>query len=249
MAAELFLSSQITSLSKAMQADDRPSELTRYIGGHNRRNQPYINGYHQIVVNPPTTLFGGQAGEAGNWLSSTCEGFTPHSVTTNFVEIVGLGQIGSSFPSGRTVNREFTLTFREYRSLPILNIFRTWHALFNTHLGISTLKAKEFIPVNYKGWILVGILKPTMGNDSQITEDDVEDVYMYEGVFPSVCPDDTITTIDQATQDSVQASVTFKFDGSPLDKSYSGLVERYVAMLGEKKYSSTYANIGTGIGL
>jgi hypothetical protein len=247
MASESFLSNQIITLKSAMKADDKPSDLTRYIGGHNRRNQPYINGYHQIVVSPPSTLFSGQAAEAASWLSSTCEGFTPHSITTNFADIVGLGQIGSSFPTSRTVNREFTLTFREYRALPILNIIRTWHALFNTHLGISTLTAAEFIPVNYKGWIMVGILKPTMGNESKITTDDIEEVYMYEGVFPSVCPDDTITTIDQATQDSVQASITFKFDGAPLDKSYSGLVDKYVTMLGERSYASTYKNIGVGI--
>lgn len=246
--AEL-LSGQITSLHNSMgdTKGDRPSDLTRYIGGHNRTNQPYINGYHQIVVYPPEKIFGSDASMASTWLSSTCEGFTPHSITTNFVEILGVGQIGSSFPTGRTVNREFTLTFREYRSLPILQIFRVWHSLFDTHIGISTLKANDFIPSNYKGRIMVGILKPTMGIDSRITKDDVEEVYMYEGVFPSVCPDDTITTIDQATQDSVQASVTFKFDGSPLDKSYPKLVDNFVAALDERLYKNTYLNIGVGL--
>lgn len=243
-----LISKQITSLTNSMSSvgGDKPSDFTRYMGGHNRSNQPYINGYHQIIVQPPTKIFGINTSDASTWLSSTCEGFTPHSITTNFVELVGLGQIGSSFPSSRTVNREFTLTFREYRNLPILQIFRMWHSLFDTHIGISTLKASDFIPSNYKGCIMVGILKPT-AVDGKITVDDIEEVYRYEGVFPSVCPDDTITTIDQATQDSVQASITFKFDGAPLDKAYPNLVENFVTTLGTRSYANTYNNIGVGI--
>ena len=248
MAVYDYLSNQITALSNATDADDMPSEGTRYIGGHNRKNQPYINGYHQIVIFPPTGLFT-TAGSVNvnSWLSSTCEGFTPHSITTNFVDVLGQGQIGASFPSGRTVNREFTLTFREYRSLPILNIFRTWHSLFDPHLGMSTLSAADLTPINYKGMIMVGILKPTMSG-GVITKDDVEEVYCYEGVFPSSLPDDTITTIDQATQDSVQASVTFKFDGAPLDKGFPELLTKYVALLGTRNYNETYKfNIGANL--
>lgn len=253
MGVESYLSNQISTLSIATAANDMPSEGTRYMGGHNRQNQPYINGYHQIVVFPPTGIFTGDKGVVNQWLSSTCEGFTPHSITTNFVDVLGQGQIGASFPSGRTVNREFTLTFREYRSLPILNIFRTWHSLFDPHLGMATLTAANLLPVNYKGMIIVGILKPTMNDKGLITNDDVEEVYCYEGVFPSSLPDDTITTIDQATQDVVQASVTFKFDGAPLDKGFGGgteqtLLKKYVTLLNTREYNNTYKfNIGANL--
>jgi len=249
MGSELYLSNQIDSLSKSIGATDGPTQMTRYMGGNNRENQPYINGYHQILVQLPEKLFTTtNITDSTKWLTSTCEGFTPHSITTNFVDIMGAGQVGSSFPSSRTVNREFTLTFREYRLLPILNIFRTWHALFDPHLGISTLSANDFIPLNYKGSIIVAIMKPTAsGSGGTLTEDDIEECYMYEGVFPSICPDDTIATIDQATQDSIQASITFKFDGSPLDKAYPNLVKHFLSLTSENKYSNTYQKIGTNL--
>lgn len=249
MGSELFLSNQIDQLSRSVGALDGPTQMTRYMGGHNRENQPYITGYHQILVQLPEKLFTSSViQDATKWLTSTCEGFTPHSVTTNFVELMGVGQVGSSFPSSRTVNREFTLTFREYRSLPILNVFRTWHALFDTHLGISTLSANDFIPVNYKGSIVVAILKPTAsGSGMSLTEDDIEECYMYEGVFPSVCPDDTVGASDQATNDLVQASISFKFDGAPLDRSHPNLVNYFLNAVSENKYSNTYQKIGTAL--
>jgi len=242
-----YLSNQKTLLSNSMGADDQPTAMTRYMGGHNRTNQAFISGYHQIVVQPPAKLFGSDAPNATKWLTSTCESFTPHSVTINMVDLMGIGQVGSSFPVSKTVNREFTLAFREYRNLPILNIFRTWNSLFDAHAGIATLSASDFVPVNYKGCIMVGILKPTMGNDGSISEDDIEDLYMYEGVFPMTIPEDTISAADQGTNDTIQASITFKFDGAPLDRSYSGLVDQYLNLVNENSYNNIYNNVGVSL--
>ena len=96
---------------------------------------------------------------------------------------------------------------------------------------------------------MVAILKPTAsGSNLTLTADDVEECYMYEGVVPTICPDDTINAVDQATQDSVQASVTFKFDGAPLDKAYPNLVSSFISLMGDNAYGNTYQMIGTGIG-
>ncbi len=254
MGIESFLSNQQLALKNSLGSStdvDRPTLMSRYMGGHNRTNQPYITGYHQILVSLPTALFG-SAEESGavSWLRSTCEGFTPHSSNMNFVDINGVGQLGSSFPTSRVINREFTLTFREYRQLPILNIFRTWHCLFDTHMGISSFTASEFVPKNYKGCIVVGILKPTAsGSNTLISEDDLEDVYMYEGVFPTICPEDTIAAADQATNDSIQASVTFKFDGAPFDKSNPDLVQYFIKGMSDVggNYNSVYEILGTSL--
>lgn len=237
-----YLSSQLLGLKTAA---DYPTYGSRYIGGHNRSNQPFISGYHQIWVQFPN-LFGENATESLKWLTATCEGFTPHSTTMNFVDVNGIGQLGSSFPSSRTVNREFTLTFREYRDTPILNIFRIWHGLFDPHTGITSVKGKDLIPVNYKGVIMVGILRPTASTPNAgqaISEEDIEDVLCYEGVFPSVCPEDTVLAADQATNETVQASITFKFDGAPLDKTW-GTISTFVDKISEAKYSNVYNFIG-----
>jgi len=254
-----YLSNQKTLLGDSMGAVDAPTTMTRYMGGHNRSNQPYVSGYHQIVVIPPAGLFDGSFGSsasfsslgtnassASKWLTSTCESFTPHSVTVNMVDLMGIGQVGSSFPVSKTVNREFTLGFREYRNLPILNIFRTWNSLFDSHVGISTLTAEQFIPVNYKGCIFVGTMKPT-SNNGEITEADLEDLYMYEGVFPMTVPEDTISAADQGTNDTVQASITFKFDGAPLTKSYAGLVDLFLGYISDRSYNDVYIAAVGGI--
>lgn len=247
MGIESYLSNQLAHLANSIGASDYPTPPTRYIGGHNRENQPFISGYHQIIVQPPARLFGNtNVANISKWLVSTCESFTPHTTNINMVDVMGTGQVASSFPVSKTINREFTLAFREYQKLPILNILRTWSSLYDPHLGISTLPANEFIPASYKGAITVGILKPTAsGTDKTITEDDIEEVYMYEGVYPTNIPEDTATSADQGTNDTVQLSVTFRFDGAPLDRKSPDLVSFFVNMLSDNRYNAVYEKIGT----
>jgi|APSaa5957512576_1039674.scaffolds.fasta_scaffold01244_7 hypothetical protein len=249
MAVTDYLSRQLTYLSGNLTETDRPDIATRYIGGQNRTNQPFISGYHQVIFDLPTALFSGATIETMNtWLQSTCEGFTPHSSNINFIDVNGVGQLGSSFPASRTINREFTLTFREYQKLPIMKIFRAWNGLFDPHLGITSFAGGEFIPSNYKGYMMVGILSPTASlTERKIEITDVEDVYLYEGIFPTLVPEDTATASDQATNDSIQESVTFKFDGAPLDSSTEGLTDLFINRLSEAAYGSTFDQLATMI--
>lgn len=218
---------------------DKPDFLTRDIGGHFRTNQPYISGYFQVIFGLPQKLFGDDADNvktASQWLHSTAEGFTPHTQTLNKVDIMGQGQIGSSYVASVTTTREFTLTFREYQNMPILNIIKNWAAVFDPFVGVSPLGGKEFIPVNYKGWCAVLQTKPVRGNGESLKVEDVEECYIYQGVFPTNIPVDTASASDITGNDTVQLSVTFSFDGAPLTSAEPGVSDKVVSLFNDLKY-------------
>ena len=199
---------------------DTPDLFTRHMGGEFRKNQPFFTGYHQVIFRLPNKLFdddGTSSGElAAKWLTSTCESFTPHTITPNFTDVMGQGQIGATFLTGKTVGREFTLAFREYQNLPITGVIDTWLSVFDEHIGASPLAGDEFIPMNYKGSCIVYQLKPTGAKDRNLSIDDIEELYIYNGVFPKSHPRDTVGASDQTANDTVQLSITFSFDGAPL---------------------------------
>jgi len=193
-----------------------PDSGTRDIGGQFRTNQPYISGYFQVLFNLPQKLMGEISADAQRWLQTTVEGFTPHTQTLNKVDVVGQGQIGSSFLSSITTTREFTMTFREYQNMPVLNIIRQWTAVFDPFTGVSPLNGNDFIPPNYKGSVCVIQTKPVRSNNNNIAAEDIEELYVYQGVMPTTIPVDTAAASDITGNDTVQLSVTFSFDGAPL---------------------------------
>ena len=221
---------------------ETPDMMTRDIGGDFRENQPFISGYHQIIVIPPQTLFGEHAAQSAQWLHSTCESFTPHSVTPNMVDVMGIGQIGSSFVASKTITREFTTAHREYQFLPIMNTIDIWHSLFDEHVGVSPLRGLQFIPINYKGKVIVYQLKPVGAYDlnRNITENDLEELYIYQGVYPKTNPRDTVGAADQAANDTIQLSVTWSFDGAPLTMKDKASTEQAINLLNDRHYFPTY---------
>jgi len=243
LSASLYIAGQLLRLNNAVDSSDEPTNMSRYPGGHNRQTQPHITGHHQVLFYLPETLFGGYASEAQKWLHSTCETFTPHSHTINTGDVTGIGQVGISFPVSRTTNREFTLGFREYKNMPILSTIKAWHSLFDPLIGTSPFGGFVLSPLAYKGIVVVAILKPTASNGTQITKDDLEEAYIYEGVYPITCPEDILAS-DTSTNDSSQASVTFKFDGSPLDLGFPGVGDAVVFCFENYKYSDTYNFVG-----
>jgi hypothetical protein len=196
-----------------------PDSVTRDIGGQFRTNQPYISGYFQVLFNMPETMMKGIGDHARQWLQTTVEGFTPHTQTINKVDVVGQGQIGSSFVASVATTREFTMTFREYQNMPVLNIVRQWAAIFDPHTGVSPLSGEQFIPSNYKGSACIIQTKPVRSNNNDIEAQDIEELYVYQGVFPTTIPVDTAAASDITGNDTVQLSVTFSFDGAPLTSS------------------------------
>ena len=221
-----------TRFDNAIIDRDKPDYLTRDIGGHFRKNQPYIGGYFQVIFGLPELLFGGadQAKVASRWLHSTCEGFTPHSQTMNTIDIVGQGQIGSSFVTGTTVNREFTMTFREYQNLPILNIIKRWCSVMDNFTGTSPLDGNQFLPINYKGWCAVAQTKPVKSKNVALTAEDIEECYIYPGVIPMTIPLDALNS-DVTSNEAAQLSVSFKFDNSPLTSAEPGVINKVVELL------------------
>jgi hypothetical protein len=240
-----IISRLATRFTNAVRDRDKPDFLTRDIGGQWRNNQPHITGYFQTVFGMPELLFNGadSVAVAAKWLHSAAEGFTPHTQTINKVDLMGQGQIGSSYVTSMVTTREFTLTFREYQNLPILNIIRRWNA-FDPFVGVSPLEGNQFIPVNYKGWVAVIVTKPVKAQNTDISAEDIEECYIYQGVFPTTIPVDTATASDITANDMVQLSVTFSFDGAPLTSAEPGVTDKVVSLLKDLRYlgnsDSTY---------
>lgn len=237
LSASLYIAGQLLRLNNAIDSDDKPTEMSRYAGGHTRKTQPHITGYHQVLFFLPETLFATMGSEAQKWLRTTCESFTPHSYVINMGDISGIGQVGASYPISRTTNREFTLGFREYRNLPILSIIKSWHSIFDPLIGTSPFGSFVLTPLAYKGVVIVASLKPTANENAELTTDDLEEAYIYEGVYPTNCPEDTVIASEQSSNDTALASVTFKFDGAPLDLGFPGVKEAVVSSLGFSGYS------------
>ncbi len=243
------------SFSNATKDRDKPDFLTRDIGGQFRSNQPYISGYAQVVFGLPELLFGSadDVQVASKWMHSSLEAFTPHTMTLNKGDVMGQGQIGSSFPTSVVTTREISFSFREYQNQPILTIIRRWASIFDPNLGVSPLKGNQFVPANYKGWVAVIGTKPVGARPEAVAIEDVEWCYIYQGVFPTGIPIDTANAYDQGSADTVQLQVQMSFDGHPLTMSEPGVVEKALSLINSLRYmgidDSTYCkylNNGTG---
>ena len=246
--ATTIISRQAARFTNAIKDREKPDFLTRDIGGHWRSNQPYVSGYFQVVFGLPSELFGGadNVQTASKWLHSACEGFTPHTQMLNSVDVMGQGQIGSSFVVNVTTTRDFTLTFREYQNQPILNIIRRWTSIFDPFTGVSPLEGNKFIPQNYKGWVAVAQTKPVRSDGQDLTIGDLEECYIYQGAWPTAIPVDTAGASDITANDTVQLSVSFKFDGAPLTSAEPNVSATVINLLKGLKYmgtaDSTYAH-------
>lgn len=246
LSASLYISGKLLQLNNATGSNDAPTSMSHYAGGQNRQTQPHITGHHQVLFYLPETLFAGSSSQAQKWLHTTCESFTPHSYVINTGDVIGIGQVGISFPLSRTTTREFSMGFREFRKMPIMNIIKAWHALFDPLIGTSPFGCFGLAPLTYKGIVVVANVKPTASDNGQITTDDLEEAYIYEGVYPINCPDE-ISASDHNTNDSSLLTVNFKFDGAPLDLGFPGVATAVVSCFQGYNYADTYNLIGTNI--
>jgi len=255
-----IMSLSLREFAKSYQAD-RPHKINRYMGGNRRANHPYISGYWYLIMDPPEEIFLGSSTDqnsgvhqARDWFHSTAESFTPPTKSITKVDVPGMGGMASSYIAGQEFTREFTVAFREYQSLPISTAIRTWCSVMDPHLGRSPMR--DFVPVSYKGQAFAILCKPTLtcassganyedgsgtaplGHDD-LTPHDIEQVYYFEGVFPTTIPDDAFST-DIATNDVAQLSVTFSFDGGFHTKESEGVVNEAIQRLREIKNSDSY---------
>ena len=237
MSTANILSRLATRFTKGISDDrEHPDLLTRDIGGHKRNNQPYISGYFYVMFGLPDKLFGTDGGEdivkiSSQWLHSTCESFTPHSSTITKVDVMGMGGIGSSYAANRITSREFTTAHREYQNMPVTNIINKWASgLFDPFVGTSPLEGKHIIPQNYKGWCAVAQIKPTGAHGKDLAVEDIEECYIYSGVFPTNVPTDTVSSADITGNDTVQVQITWSFDGHPATSSEPGITDTVVKL-------------------
>jgi hypothetical protein len=248
-----LLKSEKTRGAGVHRSSDNPYKLNRYVGGHNRTVHPYVSGYWYVLIQLPATIYYASNRQTEEvWLHSAAESFNPPSRTLTKVDVPGLGGLGSSFIAGQQLTRTFTCAFREYQDTPIFNTINTWTSTIDHHYGVSPLGGNEYIPANYKGSAWVFLCKPTLtgtgtpgtkGNTSTsdfgssattsvtssegsiINKEDVEQFYFFEGVFPEGAPFDSFTS-DISTNDVLQLSVTFSFDGWPYGKEHNDALEK-----------------------
>jgi len=210
-----------------------PNTMTRFLGGHARENHPYINGYWYFIIQPPDNkkVYNDvPIAMAQKWFLSTCEGFTPPSRNMNKVDIPGLGGVQASFVSGQTLNRTFTTTFREYKNLIMLKLINIWSGIINPYDGVSELSGEEWVASSYKGYAAAILTKPVNGGNNKLTPDNVEEVFLFDGVWPESSPYDALNQ-DISANDSVVLSVTWNFDGWCLTSADDGVVDKAVTML------------------
>jgi len=259
-------SKSINPMSRIMTSDaarstisdsQNPENLSRYYGGINRYNHPYISGYWYCLILPPPRLFNfnaegnNNAVDATTWLHSTAESFNPPTRNLKKVEAPGIGGVKSYYVAGQEINREFTITFREYQELPILNILQNWTSIIDSNTGVSPLGGSEYVPANYKGIAYVVLCKPTIGfRDGSITKDDVlsdglvkivkediEQLFFFDGVVPKSLPYDSLNN-DISNNDMITISVPFSFDGYPLLKDSPNVIENFLTAISSTTDSS-----------
>lgn len=220
---------------------ERPKTLSRYMGGHGRNNHPYISGYWQFFLNAPSGIFETDDIASGlEWWHSAAEGFTPPTRTLNKADVPGQGGVNSSWVTGQTLTRTFTVTFREYRDLPINHLIEQWVSVIDPYVGVSPIEGAEWLGKTYKGSAFAILTKPTGAFLSDLTMDDIEEIFYFHGVWPENHPTDTFAS-DIAANDVAQHNITFSFDGWPLTRTEPDVREEALKLLQGRQYlDSTY---------
>lgn len=231
--------------------NDNPRAFTRYMGGWARQNYPYINGYWQMIIQPPRPIFGDLLELAQTWFLSTAEGFTPPSRNLKKVDVPGQGGMDSSFVAGQTLNRTFSTTHREYTKLSMLKMIRMWSNVIDSTVGVSEIPADIWVPASYKGLMYIIVTKPTGAGKSAIDESDVEEVYLFDGVWPDSEPIDALNQ-DISTNDSIVLNINWNFDGWPLNQHDSNVLENALQLansIAGSGYQAHFDNMISDIGL
>lgn len=227
----------------------RPKNLTRYLGGHSRTGHPYVNGYWQFFISPPAMLFKNIDGSlAGEWFHATAESFTPPSRNVTKGDVPGQGGLGSSWVTGQSLQRTFSVTHREYRDVPILKLYQLWTSVIIPHVGVSELAGVDWMGTSYKGHAFAVLTKPVGQNNVNHTiinggssKWDVEDFFYFDGVWPENEPVDVLNQ-DISGNDLITYTMNFSFDGWPLMKQDETANSRLNEVLRSFNYQSTYNN-------
>jgi hypothetical protein len=197
---------------------------------------PYVKGYFYvyfkfptIVLNRITTGDNYSNDKLSNILLALCESYTPAGDRQiKYEDVIGLGDVGSSYITGQTIDRNFSLMFRDLWGSPILKIHRAWTSIIDPIFGGLVRNADDkdeikFLPSTYKGSVIVIQTKPIAiyeeYTQNKLTAEDIVKVDLYTGVFPTT---DLSSVYDANITDNsiVRPTITYRFDGAKYDESY-----------------------------
>ncbi len=236
----------------------------RYLGGSDVASyHPYVKGYFYVFYELPPIVSNYDnkiKQNASITLLSLCEGFTPPGDRQLKTEdVTGIGGIDASFVVGQTIDRNFSLMYRDIWGSPIFKYHRAWTSIVDPFLGgmvrDSEHKNLQFVPSTYKGKILVIQTKPIalkMGNpknifsgsisDKNITEDDIIKVHLFDGVVPTT---DLNSVYDANINDNsiVRPTIQYRFDGKEYDETVAGMKTIALARLNSLTISRQSASI------
>ena len=224
---------------------------TGYLGGASKTegDHPYVKGYFYVFFGVPNKIFGSNEvssisrTQAKEFLLVSAEAYTPPGDRQiNVQDVQGQGGVDSSFITGQTITREFSIQYKDYWGAPIFRIHRQWTNYINPYLGASTM-ADTFSAQEYKGACMVIQTKPIVRatGDSPIAwkKSDIIKIDYFDGVQPIT---DLKSAYDSNIADNsfVKPVVQYKFDGFPLDETNNIVVDKAVGILnGAKVFSKT----------
>jgi hypothetical protein len=229
------------------------ADINRYLGGYNRQvdSHPYVKGYFYVFFGFPAYLFPGgnenvkeiSQEKALIYTLSAAEGFTPPGDRQLKVEdIQGQGGVDSSFITGQTIDRNFSVQYRDFWGAPLFRVHRQWTEYFNPyyggHAGGGLLgNSSMYSALEYKGTCMVIQTKPITKQVGEAwAEQDIIKVDWFDGVIPIT---DLKSAYDANITDNsfVKPTVQYRFDGFPLDESHPDVMHKALQILKSVDYS------------
>ena len=183
-------------------------KLDNYSRKFDDKFQPFISGYNYIFIELPDCFDNSDKTNAQLLLSTTAQSFTPPSKSISKFEIFGFGGVKKYIPLSQELSSTFNIKFIELSNTPISKIINKWtSSIYNSMYGFQDSK-------QYKGSCFVLITKPTRSSDpiEYLMKDDVEELYIFEGVFPERAVSENFTT-DITSNDKVEMDIPFNYDG------------------------------------
>jgi hypothetical protein len=233
------------------------ADVNRYLGGFSRGvdSHPYVKGYFYVFFGFPPILFRTESvtpQQALIYTLSGAEGYTPPGDRQLKTEdVMGMGGVDASFITGQTIDRTFSIQYRDYWGSPIFRVHRQWTQYLNPYYGGVTEAAggvgeinPMFMAAEYKGTCMVVQTKPITKKNTggkRWIDADIIKVDFFDGVFP-------ITDLKSAydaniTDNSIaKPTVQYRFDGFPLDETNSSVMTKALQVLNSVSYDRDNAS-------
>jgi hypothetical protein len=227
--------------------ENHSADINRYLGGHNRLtdSHPYIKGYFYVFFGFPPDLFNADSIDKRSALVyslSAAEGYTPPGDRQLKKEdVMGMGGVDASFITGQTIDRNFSIQYRDYWGSPIFRIHRQWTGFLNPYYGGATGTTNinlDFAASDYKGTCMIIQTKPvTKLTSANWTKKDIIKVDYFDGVIPIT---DLKSAYDSNITDNsiAKPTVQYRFDGFPLDETNPDVLDKAYNILSNIQYDS-----------